>query len=155
MNPMLPIPRKFTLVAGSAEGTSELNAFDHALLHSGIGNLNLIKVTSILPPEADYMEKLEIPAGSLTPTAYGSLISENPGELISAAVGVGLSENTFGIIMEYSGQCSREEAETEVSRMVREAFETRKLGLKKIIIKAVEHRVEHVGCVFAAVAMWG
>ncbi len=51
---MLPIPKKFSLVAGSAEGTSELNAFDNALLNAGIGNLNLIKVTSILPPQVEF-----------------------------------------------------------------------------------------------------
>ncbi|MFO7311775.1 MAG: pyruvoyl-dependent arginine decarboxylase, partial [Bacillota bacterium] len=39
---MLPTPRKFTLVSGAAEGTTPLNAFDNALLASGIGNLNLL-----------------------------------------------------------------------------------------------------------------
>lgn len=151
---MLSIPKKFTLVAGDAEGTSELNAFDNALLISGIGNLNLIKVSSILPPKAEFCEQLEIPPGSLTPTAFGTKICENQGELIAAAVGVGLSKDTFGMIMEYSGHCSREEAEAEVSRMVKEAFISRSLSLEKIMMKSVEHRVERIGCVFAAVALW-
>ncbi|HYH03623.1 MAG TPA: arginine decarboxylase, pyruvoyl-dependent [Bacillota bacterium] len=151
---MLPTPKKFTLVAGAAEGTSELNAFDHALLNSGIGNLNLLKVSSILPPETEFAETLEIPPGSLTPTAYGSTISEHPGELIAAAVGVGISRDTFGIIMEYSGSCSQVEAEAEVTRRVEAAFATRNLPLSKLIVKATEHRVEQIGCAFAAVALW-
>lgn len=151
---MLPTPKKFTLVAGKADADSELNAFDVALLRSGIGNLNLLKVTSILPPRAEFVESLEIPPGSLTPTAYASFAGVTPGMLISAAIGVGLSEDTYGIIMEYSGNCSRREAEAEIRRMVQAAFDTRKLALKNIMVKAVEHRVERVGCVFAGVAMW-
>src|SRR5688500_13102541 len=37
--------------AGHSEGGTTLNAFDNALLVAGIGNINLIKVSSILPPE--------------------------------------------------------------------------------------------------------
>ncbi len=101
---MLPTPKKFTLCAGSAEGSTRLNAFDNALLAAGIGNLNLLRVSSVLPPEAELVEKLDIPPGSLTPTAYGSIISDVPGERIAAAVGVGFSEDTYGMIMEFSGK---------------------------------------------------
>jgi arginine decarboxylase len=151
---MLPTPQKFTLVAGDSEGRSRLNAFDCALLASGIGNLNLLKVSSILPPNTEFVEKLEIPPGSLTPTAYGSLTSDVPGEIISAAVAVGMSEDTFGVIMEFSGRCNKAEAELKVAKMVEEAFEARKLALKKVMVKAVEHKVEKIGCAFAAVALW-
>jgi len=151
---MLPTPRKFTLVAGTAEGKSRLNAFDHALLASGIGNLNLLKVSSILPPGASFVEKLEIPPGSLTPTAYGSIVSDAPGEIISAAVAVGFSEDTFGVIMEFSGRCGRAAAEAAVTKMVEEAFESRDLHLQKVMVKAVEHRVARIACAFAAVALW-
>lgn len=151
---MLPTPKKFTLVAGAAEGKSKLNAFDCALLASGIGNLNLLKVSSVLPPGAEFVEKLDIPPGSLTPTAYGSLTSDCPGEVISAAVAVGFSKDTFGMIMEFSGRCSKAEAEAKVTKMVEEAFEARNLELKKVMAKAVEHRVDKIGCAFAAVALW-
>jgi arginine decarboxylase len=85
---MLPTPRRFTIVAGRSEGGTKLTAFDKALLDAGIGNLNLLKVSSILPPNAECVEKLEIPPGSLTPTAYGSFVSDVSGQLIAAAVGV-------------------------------------------------------------------
>ncbi|NMB16013.1 MAG: pyruvoyl-dependent arginine decarboxylase, partial [Firmicutes bacterium] len=49
---MLPTPEKFTLVAGGSEGPTGLNAFDNALLAAGLGNLNLVRVSSILPPGA-------------------------------------------------------------------------------------------------------
>jgi len=151
---MLPTPKKFTIVTGHAEGSTPLNAFDHALLASGLGNLNLLRVSSILPPGAEYVEKLEIPPGSLTPTAFGYMTSEEPGALIAAAVAIGFSKDTFGVIMEYEGHCSKEEAEARVRRMTEEAFASRGMELHKIMVRGVEHRVERVGCAFAAVALW-
>lgn len=153
---MLPTPKKFTLVAASAEGTTALNAFDHALLAAGLGNLNLVRVSSILPPGAELVEHLVIPAGSLTPTAYGYITSDQPGTRIAAAVGIGLSKNEddFGLIMEYEGVCSQAEAEARVEQMVVEGFSARGMKLEKVMLKAVEHRVERVGCAFAAVALW-
>lgn len=151
---MLPTPEKFFVTAGSAEGKNRLNAFDNALLKAGIGNLNLMRVTSILPPGVQYCPEMKIPPGSLVPTAYGYIISEVPGELIAAAVGVGFSEDTFGVIMEFSGKCTREEAEKAIESMLIEAFETRGMKLAGTRIAAVEHRVERIGCALAAVPLW-
>ncbi len=151
---MLPTPKKFFVTAGSAEGKNPLNAFDNALLKGGIGNLNLMRVTSILPPGVEYCPETTIPPGSLVPTAYGYIISDEPGELIAAAVGVGFSKDSFGVIMEYSGKCSKEEVEKTIESMVREAFETRGIELMGFKIAAVEHRVEKIGCALAAVPLW-
>ncbi|OPX85325.1 MAG: pyruvoyl-dependent arginine decarboxylase [Pelotomaculum sp. PtaB.Bin104] len=151
---MLPTPKKFFITAGSAEGKSTLTAFDNALLNGRIGNLNLMRVSSILPPGVKYCPKMEIPPGSLVPTAYGYIISEVPGELIAAAVGVGFSKDTFGVIMEFSGKCGKDEAVKAIENMLQEAFETRGMELAGTKIAAVEHRVEKVGCALAAVPLW-
>jgi arginine decarboxylase len=151
---MLPTPKKFFLTAAKAEGHNHLTAFDNALLEGGIGNINLIRVSSILPPSAEYDPDLVIPPGSLVPTAYGFIISETPGDLISAAVGVGFSKDSFGVIMEFSGKCSKEEAEKKVSDMIKEAFVSRRMDLVDMKISAVDHRVERIGCALAAVPLW-
>jgi arginine decarboxylase len=151
---VLPTPTKFLVTAGSAEGKSELTAFDNALLQAKVGNVNLLRVSSILPPGAQYTPGLEIPPGSLLPIAYGSIVSEVPGELISASIAVGISENTFGVIMEFSGKCSRDEAETAVVSMVKEAFASRNMVLMDIKVASTEHRVEEIGCAFAAAPLW-
>jgi arginine decarboxylase len=54
---VLPVPSKFDLVVGSGEGATPLNSFDAALLDAGIGNLNLVRVSSILPPGAQFFLK--------------------------------------------------------------------------------------------------
>ncbi len=151
----LPRPRKFTLVVASAEGKTELTAFDKALLLAGIGNMNLLKVSSILPPDSYHVPELSIDAGSLLPIAYSSLTCTQPGELISSSVGVGItSKEHYGVIMEFSGFCSKEDAEDNVSEMVREAFEVRGLSLNKLFVKGVDHKVKKIGCVLAGVPLW-
>jgi arginine decarboxylase len=153
---MLSTPRRYSLVAASAEGEHELTAFDRALLNAGIGNVNLIRVSSILPPGAVYESQLAIPPGSLVPVAYGSLTCEEAGARIAAAVAVGTGAGTgdFGVIMEFAGHCSRQEAERRVSEMVTEAFEHRRMKLAEIRVSSVEHIVATCGCVFAAVPLW-
>ncbi|NLJ75662.1 MAG: arginine decarboxylase, pyruvoyl-dependent [Peptococcaceae bacterium] len=151
---MLQTPKKYFVTAGSAEGNNQLNAFDNALLKSGIGNLNLLRVTSILPPGVVYSPGLEIPAGSLVPTAYGYVISDVPGEQIAAAVGVGLSRDSFGVIMEYEGKCSSKDAEKAIEKMLKEAFAARGMELADTKIVATEHRVEKIACALAAVPLW-
>src|SRR5690554_8168765 len=106
---MLPTPKKFKIVAAAAEGHNNLTAFDNALLAAGIGNVNLVRISSILPPSAEQDQELVLPPGSLVPTAYGSIVCDEPGMRIAAAVGIGFSADTFGVIMEYSGTCSKGE----------------------------------------------
>ncbi len=151
---MLATPKKYFLTAASAEGHSHLTAFDNALLAGKIGNINLIRVSSILPPGAEFCRDLAIPPGSLVPTAYGYIISEEPGQIIAAAVGVGLSEDTFGVIMEYSCVGSREAAHEAIEEMLREAFASRGMKLKDMKIAATDHRVRKIGCALAAVPLW-
>lgn len=151
---MLPTPTRYSLVSGAAEGLTPLTAFDQALLAAGIGNLNLLKVSSILPPGTTYARDLNIPPGSLVPVAFATLTSPAPGDLIAAAVAVGHSPHSHGVIMETSGHCTREEIEGRIAAMVEEAFTVRRMELTSIEVAAVAHRVERLGCVLAAVPLW-
>lgn len=153
---MLSRPTKYFLTAASAEGKTELTAFDNSLLAARVGNLNLLRVSSILPPRCELAADVSIPEGSLLPIAYGSIVSKEPGELIAAAVAVGLpaDEDSPGVIMEHSGVMSADEAKAFVTKMVEEAFESRGVTLAGIRTAAVEHRVKSVACAFAAVPLW-
>lgn len=46
------LPTIIILTSGVGRGTTKLNALDNALLNAGIGNFNLFKVSSIIPPNA-------------------------------------------------------------------------------------------------------
>ena len=152
---MLPRPNIYTLASGAGEADAAMTAFDAALLAAGIGNLNLLRVSSILPPAAVFRPNLLIPPGSLLPVAYGTIVSDCPGEIIAAAVAVGRGgTDDFGVIMECSGCYCRQEIEYRIRAMVAEAFVNRGMDLKTVQVAAIEWTVRKIGAVIAAVPLW-
>lgn len=153
MNPW-PTPNALWLTAGSAEGSTELNAFDNALLDAEIGNLNLVRVSSIVPKGARFLEAAPtIEPGSLVPTVYSIMTSDTAGETVCAALGIGIGRDSHGMIFEYHAN-SREVAERVVRGMVEEGFARRRLPLERVTVTVAEHRVERLGCAIAAVVLW-
>lgn len=147
-------PTKFYLTAGAAEGYTPLNAFDAALLAAKVGDVNLVKLSSILPPSCLHLpDGWALEPGSLTPVAYASITSHLPGETIAAAVacGVPVDPTLPGVIMEYSARGSAQSAEEIVREMARQAFEVRGRELKEILSISTEHLVGSIGSTFAAV----
>jgi len=150
------LPDKFFLVRGSAEGPSLLNSFDNALLAAGIGNTNLIRVSSIIPPGAVEISIPALPLGSLVPVAYSYESSDVAGETISAAVAVGLPEDTGepGIIMEHHLKGPAQECEETARRLVLHAFENRRCGLKEVRSVVSTAKVLRTATAFAGVVLW-
>ncbi len=155
---IIKTPTKFFLVSGSSEGFSLLNAFDGALLASGVGDTNLVKMSSILPPGCDEMKQppVPMPQGALVPVAYASLYSDVPGETISAAVAIGIPEdpNRAGLIMEYSARAEEAVVLAQVKKMVEKGMELRKRPIKEIKAISATHKVGSIGAVFAGVVLW-
>ncbi len=141
--------------AGHAEGGTTLNAFDNALLAAGIGNINLIKVSSILPPDVPVLELPKIKLGALVPTAYAAVTSDVPGETVAAAVGYAVPDDPAknGVIMEFHGAVSREEAERAICAMLDEAFRIRGESIHEMKVFSAEHTVERIGCALAAITL--
>ena len=140
--------------AGAAEGDTELNAFDNALLAARVGNLNLVRVSSVLPQDAALLEQPpDIVPGSLVPTVYSVQVSARAGDTVAAAVGIGVAEGSHGMIYESHGH-SLAEAESTVRQMIDEGFARRGLKLQQVIVRSVEHKVERIGCAVAAVVLW-
>ncbi len=149
-------PKTYFLVSGSSEGYTPLNAFDGALLNAGIGNTNLFKVSSIIPPHSKEIQPITFPQGALVPTAYASISSDIPGEIISAAVAVALpkDDDQSGLIMEYSAQGHREEIELIAKNMAFEGMKMRQQETKEIKSISAEYKVKKIGAAFAAVVLW-
>ncbi|MBI4591189.1 MAG: arginine decarboxylase, pyruvoyl-dependent [Candidatus Rokubacteria bacterium] len=146
---------KVAATAGHAEGSTPLNAFDNALLAAGIGNINLVKISSIIPPDVDIVGLPRIKPGALIPTAYAYSTGRRPGQVISAAVGYALPEDRTrsGVIMEYHDGSSLGEAERAIRQMLEEAFRVRGETIRELKVFAAEHRVERIGCTVAAVTL--
>lgn len=155
---MSETPNAYCLVKGAAEGRTRLNAFDKALLAAGVGDTNLMRMSSILPPGAEEqsIEDLKLPKGGLIPLAYASIDGTTPGRLISSAIAVGIPEDDRepGVIMEFEDHANLETVEAIVRQMVIDAFEYRNRQLKEIKSVGIEHKVEVCGSTFAAAVLW-
>jgi arginine decarboxylase len=150
------MPTEYFLASGVSEGYTPLNAFDGALLQAGIGNTNIVRMSSIVPPRCTLVAPITLPPGALVPAAYAAITSEAPGEVISAGVAVALpeDENQNGLIMEYSAQGERRQIEEIVRNMAVEGMMLRGWEIKDLKSIAVEYKVENIGAALAAVVLW-
>ncbi len=149
------IPTKFFLVAGKGDSEYRLNAFDMALLDAGVGNTNLVKLSSILPPRCREISPVKFNLGELISIAYASMISTIKGEIIAAAVAVAIpeDENLNGLIMEHSGPGTAEEIESIVRKKAELGMKYRNYKIKEIKSISIEHTTEDIGAVFAGAVL--
>lgn len=150
------LPQHFFLASGSGEASTELNAFDAALMNAGVGDTNLIRMSSILPPGAQEIKPYQLPKGNFVPLAYGERISDQSGAIISAAVAVGIPEDPqeAGLIMECSRIGEPGPCEQAARRMVEEGMEAiRRRRILEIKSISATIQVQRVGAVFAAVIL--
>ena len=80
------------LSAASASGRTELSAFDAALRRTGCGNYNLVRLSSVIPPDAELVLETEVdePAeewGDRLYCVYAAQTATRPGRQAWAGVG--------------------------------------------------------------------
>lgn len=126
-----------------------MNAFDSALIDSGIGQCNIVPVSSILPEGAEEIEPIPIEPGTITFTVL-SKVQAASGR-ISAGIGYALSNKKFGIVAEDNDE-TEEEVGVEVQKKLHEMARLRKIKLEKIKIRTESLSIPKgkFGCVLAA-----
>jgi len=151
-------PTEYYINSGKGVSQKRLVAFDAALGDAGIGNYNILKVSSILPKKAKRVDTVNVPQGMPLLTAFSKIDSNTPGTIISSAVGVALpeDESQIGVIMEFSGYCSENEARQEIEEMCKEAMANRKSRIKSILISSNEAVVGDDGytALISAISFW-
>jgi len=146
---------KISITSGKAEGQTKLNAFDNALLDAGIGNINLIKVSSIIPPGAEMVEIPEFEAGDMVKCVLAQVTSNKAGDKISALVAVATS-NDLGCVVEHSGvNKDPKQLRNEAVFMVKQMMEIREKSINEIIVEQNNHKVKDWGAAVAAVVYLG
>lgn len=144
------VPTTVLMTHGSAEGGTELNAFDNALRDAGIDDLNLVRVSSIVPPGAAFIHRLpSLPVGTIVPAVYARVASDLAGELVSACVGAGIGREG-GVLMEHAHPGPVDDAERIVRSMIDEALASRGWPCDRVLVATSEHKVERRGCAVAA-----
>jgi arginine decarboxylase len=130
------LPRKvFVTGASATSSTSPLNAFDAALIKAKIGQCNLACVSSILPPDAEFVENHEITPGTITFCVMARM-DGNPGETIGAGIGWawGITQDgkKYGIVAEAHGYKDKEAIERELKWKLQEMAKVRQMQLLSI-----------------------
>ena len=142
---------KVAITSGKSEGPTKLNAFDNALLDAGIGDINLIKVSSIIPPGCEVVELPEFPAGEMVNTVLSHAFSKRKGDLLCAVIAVALGDD-LGCVVEHTGvNRNPKKVVEEAESMVKYMMQVRGQEIRKIIIEHENHVVENQGAVIAAV----
>jgi arginine decarboxylase len=133
-NPL--VPRAVFLTKGVGVHSERLNSFEEALREARISSLNLVTVSSIVPPHCHLLDIEEglrrLSPGQLTFSVMSRADCSEEGRLISAAVAILLPEdpNDYGYISEFHGYgMEAEEVEDWVCDQAAELYASAK-GLK-------------------------
>ena len=103
------VPKKVFLTKGVGIHAERLNSFEEALRDTRISPMNLVKVSSIVPPYCELVGREEglklLSPGQITFCVMSKCESDEEGRLLAAAVALLLPENgdDYGYISEYHG----------------------------------------------------
>lgn len=97
---------QITLRTGSGTARTPLAAYDAALLTAGVGNLNLIALSSVIPPHSSVScatAPLEAGHGDRLYCVLSTAHADRPGEQAWAGLGWTYDEEAGGLFVEHSG----------------------------------------------------
>ena len=142
---------KIAIVSGSDEGPTKLNAFDNALSNAGIGDVNLIKVSSMLAGNAEIQNLPELKAGAMVNCVLSHVTSDNPGDEITAVIAVAIGEK-LGCVVETTGiNRNSDELIDEAREMVTYMMNKREVDVKEMIVEYSTAKVENIASAISAV----
>lgn len=139
------VPGRYFVTSGVANGApSELNAADIALLEAGLGDCNLVGVSSIIPSGAEEVGPVPIPKGAVTFCVLARMTGEE-GDRVGAglawAMGRTQDGRRYGIVAENHGSG----LPNEIESLVRADL----LGMaqaRRMVLEEVRTRVESITC---------
>lgn len=142
---------KVAIVSGKAEGPTKLNSFDNALLEAGIGDVNLIKVSSMLEKDTKTELLPKLKSGAMVNCVLATISSDNKGDLISSSVAIAIGDNLGCVVENSKINESSEDVKKEAEEMVRYMMDKRNEHINELIVEEVNHVVEEIGTVVASV----
>ncbi len=151
------IPKEFFITSGKAVSpVSELNAFDLALKRAGIGQCNLVCVSSILPKNCTEVEKHNIDAGAVT-FAVMARMDGDEGTTIGAGIAWAWARSKkYGLVAEAHGFMDKKALEETLEWKIREMAKIRSIQISPIQKRMEVQRVpmDNYGCVISALVLF-
>lgn len=142
---------KIAIVSGKDEGPTKLNAFDNALADAGIGDVNLIKVSSMLAGNAEVERLPKLKAGAMVNCVLSEITSNKTGDEIAAVIAVAIGEK-LGCVVETTGiNKSTNDLIDEAKMMVEYMMDKRGVEIKDLIVESSTTTVEKTASVVASV----
>ena len=142
---------KIAIVSGKDEGPTKLNAFDNALSDAGIGDVNLIKVSSMLSANAEIQKLPKLKAGAMVNCVLSEVTSDNPGDVITAVIAVAIGDE-LGCVVETTGiNKDTEGLIGEAEEMVRYMMEKRDVDIKELRVEFSTTTVKNIASAIASV----
>lgn len=152
------IPSQYFVTSGKAlSAVSDLNAFDLALFEAGIEELNLVAVSSVIPPEAEMVEYRRIPMGAVTHCVLAQMRGCG-GDVISAGIAYTKRKDGYGgYVAEGHSFGDSESLKEGLRAKIREMERIRGVELEDPEIVVEEMRVPEgsYGCCLASLVFCG
>lgn len=150
---MMLVPSRFFITHSHAVSkTSDLNAFDKALINAGIGEQNLVTVSSVIPIGAECVDICEMPMGAITHCVLAQMRGTE-GETISAGIAYAYrKDGNGGYVAEGHIHGSADSLREILSWKMNEMARIRNLEFEDIhfIAEELEIPLDHYGCCVAA-----
>jgi len=141
---------KVAIVSGSSEGPTKLNSFDNALIDAKIGDVNLIKVSSMLEKGTEINILPKLKAGAMVNCVLATITSKKKGDLISSSLAIAIGDN-LGCVVENSAiNKNPEDIKKEAEEMVKYMMEKRNEKINELVIEEINHVVEDIATVVVA-----
>jgi len=150
---MYLVPSEFFVTSASASSkVSDLNAFDRALISMGIGEQNLVAVSSVIPIGAKEVSAKEMPMGAVTHCVLAQ-IRGSESEMISAGIAYAFrKDGKGGYVAEGHIHGSKSSLTDTLRRKMDEIAKSRNVELDEIRYVTEELSIpkEHYGSCLAA-----
>lgn len=140
---------KIQVTSGIGTGPTKLAAFDAALHHAGVANYNLIRLSSVIPPNAEIvvsdtpLTKLPGQWGDRLYVVMAEQRADTPNEEAWAGVGwVQDSKTGRGLFVEHEGM-SEKKVRDDITQSLNALMATRNIDFGEINMKVVGRSCKH------------
>lgn len=151
---MLQNPTKFVVRSGGGiSKTSVINAVDKAMLDAGVGDVNMIKISSVLPKDIEKVEEIPEKIGAFRPCVISKATGKNT--RLAAGISYGFrDDDEGGYVMEHKMNSINLELDKFIDEMVEkleQMGEDRGISLKDIEYdySNIEVGKDEYGCAIA------
>lgn len=145
--------KRFSVKKGTGKNdVSSLNAIDQAYSNAGVGDFNLIRVSSILPKGIQKVDDIEEKFGSFLPCVLAEAVGVK--NELAAGIAYGFEDDGGGYVVEHS-LCKEDidmnKFDDKIENKLKEMGEIRDVDIRDINIESVKTDVKNskFGCAVA------